>query len=82
MGDFFFVQNEKNVVWGKFDNRTNRNYVLTDYVLSESVEYVSQCDLILNQRFSCVYSAFRQKFPKLWTSVAHSFLQQIAQNKN
>ena len=29
-----------------------------------------------------VYSAFRQKFPKLWTSVAHSFLQQIAQNKN
>ena len=27
------------------------------------------------------YSAFRQKFPKLWTSVAHSFLQQIAQNK-
>ena len=24
----------------------------------------------------------RQKFPKLWTSVAHSFLQQIAQNKN
>ena len=26
-------------------------------------------------------SAFRQKFPKLWTSVAHSFLQQIAQNK-
>ena len=29
-----------------------------------------------------LYSAFRQKFPKLWTSVAHSFLQQIAQNKN
>ena len=29
-----------------------------------------------------VYSAFRQKFPKVWTSVAHSFLQQIAQNKN
>ena len=28
------------------------------------------------------YSAFRQKFPKLWTSVAHSFFQQIAQNKN
>ena len=28
------------------------------------------------------YCAFRQKFPKLWTSVAHSFLQQIAQNKN
>ena len=28
------------------------------------------------------YSAFRQTFPKLWTSVAHSFLQQIAQNKN
>ena len=28
------------------------------------------------------YSAFRQKFPKLWTSVTHSFLQQIAQNKN
>ena len=31
---------------------------------------------------TCWYSAFRQKFPKLWTSVAHSFLQQIAQNKN
>ena len=28
------------------------------------------------------YSAFRQKFSKLWTSVAHSFLQQIAQNKS
>ena len=28
------------------------------------------------------YSAFRQIFPKLWTSVAHSFLQQIAQNKS
>ena len=28
------------------------------------------------------YSAIRQKFSKLWTSVAHSFLQQIAQNKN
>ena len=28
------------------------------------------------------YSAFRQKFPKLWTSVVHSFLQQIAQNKS
>ena len=23
-----------------------------------------------------------KKFPKLWTSVEHSFLQQIAQNKN
>ena len=31
---------------------------------------------------SSSYSAFRQNFPKLWTSVAHSFLQQIAQNKN
>ena len=30
----------------------------------------------------CLYSAFRQKFPKLWTSVAHSFLQQIAENKS
>ena len=28
------------------------------------------------------YSAFRQKFPKLWTSVAHSFLQQVAPNKS
>ena len=27
---------------------------LTDYVLSESVKYVSQCDLILDQRFLCV----------------------------
>ena len=26
--------------------------------------------------------AFRQKVPKLWTSVVHSILQQIAQNKN
>ena len=39
---------------GKFDSCTNRNYVLTDYVLSESVKYVSQCDLILGQRFLCV----------------------------
>ena len=29
-----------------------------------------------------LYSAFRQKFPKLWTSLAHSFLHQIAQNKS
>ena len=28
------------------------------------------------------YSAFRQKFPKLWTSVVRSFLQQIVQNKS
>ena len=39
-GWFFFVQNEKNAVWGKFDSCTNRNYVLTDYVLSESVNLV------------------------------------------
>ena len=48
---FFFVQNEENVVWGKFDSCTNRNYVLTDYELSGSTKYVSQCDLILDQRF-------------------------------
>ena len=34
----------------------NRNYVLTDYVLSESVEYVSQCNLILGQKFFRVYT--------------------------
>ena len=28
------------------------------------------------------YSAFRQKLPKLWTVVAHSFLQQHAQNES
>ena len=32
-GWFFFVHNEKNAVWGKFDSCANRNYVLTDYVL-------------------------------------------------
>ena len=37
---------------------------------------------IIASRVEKPYSAFRQKFPKLWTSVAHSFLQQIAQNKN
>ena len=42
-GWFFFVQYEKNVVWGKFDCCTNRNYVSTDYVLSECIKYVSQC---------------------------------------
>ena len=36
----------------------------------------------MQQDRESLYSAFRQKFPKLWTSVAHSFLQQIAQNKN
>ena len=54
-------------------------FSLTSYELAGFVMRVSECDLILDQR---VYSAFRQKFPKLWTSVAHSFLQQIAQNKN
>ena len=50
----FFVQNEKNAVWGKFDSCASRNYVLTDYVLSECVKYESHCDLILDQRFLCV----------------------------
>ena len=53
-GRFFYVQNEKNVLWGKFDSCANRNYVLTDYVLSESVKYVTQCDLILDQWFLCL----------------------------
>ena len=35
----------------KVDRCTSRNYVLTDYVLSESVKYVHQYDLILDQRF-------------------------------
>ena len=34
-----------------FNSCTIRKYVLTDYVLSESVKYVSQCDLILDQSF-------------------------------
>ena len=34
------------------------DYVLTDYVLSESVKYVSQCDLILDQRFLCVLTEY------------------------
>ena len=54
MGEFSSYKMKKNVVWGKFDSCANRNYVLADYVLSESVKYVSQCDLILDQRFSCV----------------------------
>ena len=37
-----------------FDSCTIRNYVLTDYVLSESVKYVSQRDLILDHRVLCV----------------------------
>ena len=32
----------------------NLTVVQTDYVLSESVKYVSQCDLILDQRFLCL----------------------------
>ena len=36
-----------------FDSYTIRNYDY-DYVLSESVKYVSQCDLILDQRVLCV----------------------------
>ena len=50
----FLRTKRKNVVWGTFDSCKNRNYVLTDYVLSESVKYVSQCDLILDQGFLCV----------------------------
>ena len=50
----FLRTKQKNVVLGRFDSCTNRNYVFNDYVLSESGKYVSQCDLILDQRFSCV----------------------------
>ena len=55
-GWFFYVQNEKNVVWEKNWQlyKPTDDYVLTDYVLSESVKYVSQCDLILDQRVLCV----------------------------
>ena len=42
---------KKNVVSGNVDSCINRNYVVTDYVLFESVKYVSQCDLILDQKF-------------------------------
>ena len=54
MGDFSSCKTKRTSPGGKFDSCANRNYVLTDYVLSESVKYVSQCDLILDQRFSCV----------------------------
>ena len=50
-GWFFYVRNEKNVAWGKFERCTNRNYVLTDFVLFKSVKYVSQCYLIVDHRF-------------------------------
>ena len=46
------------------------------------VDVSSCCCGLRGKKVAHVYSAFRQKFPKLWTSVAHSFLQQIAQNKN
>ena len=49
------------------------------YIISLS-EHVFPGSPSTNQNW--LYSAFWQKFPKLWTSVAHSFLHQIAQNKN
>ena len=48
--------------------------------LHRDAERDSLDECIFNQRRP--YSAFRQKIPKLWTSVAHSFLHQIAQNKS
>ena len=37
-----------------FDSCTIQNYVLTDYVLTESVKYVSQYDSILGRRVLCL----------------------------
>ena len=38
---FLRTKRKERRVWGKFDSCANRNYVLTNYVLSESVKYVS-----------------------------------------
>ena len=50
MGDFSTYKTKRASSVEIFDSCKIRNYVLTDYVLSESVKYVSQCDLILDQR--------------------------------
>ena len=56
MGDFSTYKTKRASSMEIFDSCTIRNYVLTDYVLSASVKCVtlSQCDLILDQRFLCV----------------------------
>ena len=55
---FLRTKRKERRVWGKFDSCANRNYVLIDHMLSESVKYVSQCDLILDQRFLCVLTEY------------------------
>ena len=50
MGDFSSYKTKRTSSMEIFDTCTNRNYVLIDYVFSESVKYVSQCDLILDRR--------------------------------
>ena len=73
----------------KFTNAQVRHYMyelddFCDYSIrrEEWRQIIWQKGLNVIPQKERYYSAFRQKFPKLWTSVAHSFLQQIAQNKN
>ena len=42
---FLRKKTKRTLSGGKLNSCTNRNYVLIDYVLSETVKYVSQCDL-------------------------------------
>ena len=50
---FLFENRKEHYLW-KLDSCKNRNYILINYLLSQSVQYVTYCDLILDQRFLCV----------------------------
>ena len=64
--------------------RDVRNFEMTPYFCLNfpTCHVMVSMALTDQRRLRKGYSAFRQKFPKLWTSVAHSFLQQIAGNKS
>ena len=51
---------KKNSSWEFVDNCTNRKYVPTDYVLTESVQYLSLYDLILDQRLFRLWTEYVQ----------------------
>ena len=58
------------------------NVKVSHYVCQPAPSNTRRISSLQGAMLTNAYSAFRQKFPKLWTSVAHSFLHQIAQNKS
>ena len=42
---FLCTKRNRRRLGGKFDSSTNQNYMLTDYILSRSFQYVKKCDV-------------------------------------